>query len=109
MKKFFQSLFSKDSDLNHIETAGGKLSLMGLFWPLLIETVLRNLMNTVNTVILSGYSDQAATAVGIALLLYAKKKGKDTELTPAKTETAEETTEETTETEETEESEEETE
>jgi len=66
MKKFFQSLFSKDSDLNHIETAGGKLSLMGLFWPLLIETVLRNLMNTVNTVILSGYSDQAATAVGIA-------------------------------------------
>lgn len=69
MKKLLSSLFDKNSDLNHIETSAGKLSLMGLFWPLLIETVLRNLMNTVNTVILSAYSDSAATAVGVAAQL----------------------------------------
>ncbi len=59
-------LFSKDRDLYEIETGQGKLTLLGLLWPILLENILRNLLSTVNTVLLSHFSEGAVTAVGIA-------------------------------------------
>ena len=56
-------------DINRLETPEGQITLLGLFLPLLIETLLRNLMGTVSVVILSQYSDNAVAAVGAATQL----------------------------------------
>ena len=37
-------------DINRLETPEGQITLLGLFVPLLIETLLRNLMGTVSVV-----------------------------------------------------------
>lgn len=55
-----------DRDLSRIETPQGTLSLFAVFLPFLVETLLTNSMGTVNTLILSNYSDDAVAAVGAA-------------------------------------------
>ncbi len=62
MNKFFE----KNRDLFVIRTEQGKLTLLGLLWPVLLENILRNLLSTVNTVLLSRFSEGAVTAVGIS-------------------------------------------
>ena len=49
-----------------METPVKKLSVISLAIPILIESVLRNLMGTVNVFLLSAYSDEAVAAVGVA-------------------------------------------
>lgn len=50
-----------------VDTADGRrLSLFGLFIPLLVENVLMNLMGTVNTLMLGHYADDAVAACGAA-------------------------------------------
>ncbi|MBR3842591.1 MAG: MATE family efflux transporter [Christensenellaceae bacterium] len=62
-----KDFFSIDKSLMSIESADGtKLSLISLSIPILFETTLRNLMNTVNTYILSYYTETAAAAVATA-------------------------------------------
>ena len=55
-----------DKSLSRIETPQGTLSLFAIFLPLLVESLLTNSMGTVNTLILSQYSDDAVAAVGTA-------------------------------------------
>lgn len=55
-----------DRSLSRIETPQGMLSLFSIFLPLLVESLLTNSMGTVNTLILSQYSDDAVAAVGAA-------------------------------------------
>ncbi len=55
-----------DKTLSTIETPQGTLSLSAVFLPFLVETLLTNSMGTVNTLILSSYSDDAVAAVGAA-------------------------------------------
>ena len=43
-----------------------KMTLLSLAIPILIEQILRSLMGTVNTFMLSRFSDDAAAAVGVA-------------------------------------------
>ena len=55
-----------DKSLSRIDTPQGTLSLFSIFLPLLVESLLTNSMGTVNTLILSQYSDDAVAAVGTA-------------------------------------------
>lgn len=59
-------LLHYDPSLGHIRTAQGELSLKKLFLPLFLESLLLNLLGTVNTYMLSFYSDDAVAAVGTA-------------------------------------------
>jgi putative MATE family efflux protein len=59
-------LLSYDKTLNIYDSPAGRLSLFGLAVPLLLESVLRMSLNTVNIVILSRYSDTAAAAISAA-------------------------------------------
>ena len=65
MRKFF----TYDKSLSTVETPQGTLSLSKLFFPLLIEMLLLNTMGTINTLMLSHYSDDAVAAVGAATQL----------------------------------------
>lgn len=65
MRKFF----SYDKSLSTVETPQGTLSLSKIFFPLLIEMLLLNTMGTINTLMLSHYSDDAVAAVGAATQL----------------------------------------
>ncbi len=65
MSKFF----SYDKSLSTVETPQGTLSLSKIFFPLLIEMLLLNTMGTINTLMLSHYSDDAVAAVGAATQL----------------------------------------
>lgn len=53
-------------DVREIDTHEGHLTLIGLFVPLFVEQLLMHLMGTVNTLVLSHYSDGAVAAVGAA-------------------------------------------
>ena len=55
-----------DRSLSRIETPQGMLSLFSIFLPLLVESLLTNSMGTVNTLILSQYSDDAVAVDGAA-------------------------------------------
>ena len=55
-----------DRDLSRIDTPQGTLTLFSVFLPFLVESLLTNSMGTVNTLILSQYSDDAVAAVGAA-------------------------------------------
>ena len=55
-----------DSSLSHVETSKGTMTLSKVFFPFFIEYLLLNLMSTINTIMLSGYSDEAVAAVGAA-------------------------------------------
>ena len=47
-----------DKTLSHIETPQGTLTLVSVFLPFLVEMLLTNSMGTVNTLVLSHYSDE---------------------------------------------------
>lgn len=55
-----------DKELSRIDTPQGTLTLFSVFVPFLVESLLTNSMGTVNTLILSQYSDDAVAAVGAA-------------------------------------------
>lgn len=55
-----------DKTLSHIETPQGTLTLVSVFLPFLVEMLLTNSMGTVNTLVLSHYSDEAVASVGAA-------------------------------------------
>ena len=57
-KRFF------DKDLFVLNSSAGKLTLFSLALPILFELIMGNLQGTVNTAVLSGYSDNAVAAVG---------------------------------------------
>ena len=68
--KFLKGLFSYDRELTSITDEGGrKLTLFSLALPIFFETALRTMMNTVNAMILSRYSETAAGAIGTATTL----------------------------------------
>lgn len=52
-----------------METSQGTMTLSKLFFPLFIEMLLLNMMGTINTLMLSHYSDDAVAAVGAATQL----------------------------------------
>ena len=49
-----------------MNSSAGKVSFYSLFFPLIFELVMNNILSTVNTAVLSGYSESASTAVGAA-------------------------------------------
>lgn len=59
-----------DKGISIIQEGGKQVSLIALAIPLLLEGVFTLLNGTVNTIILSGYSDMAVSATGVALQLY---------------------------------------
>lgn len=60
------NIFSKKNELNAVITEEGKLTLFALFLPILMETLLKNLMNTVSVFIMSRISDDAVASIGVA-------------------------------------------
>lgn len=64
-----RKLLSYDKTLATVETPQGTLSLSKIFFPLLVEMLLLNTMGTINTLMLSHYSDDAVAAVGAATQL----------------------------------------
>lgn len=52
--------------LSRIETPQGTLTLVSVFLPFFVEMLLTNSMGTVNTLVLSHYSDEAVASVGAA-------------------------------------------
>ena len=62
-KKIFQLY---DKSLSRIETPQGTLTLVSVFLPFFVEMLLTNSMGTVNTLVLSHYSDEAVASVGAA-------------------------------------------
>lgn len=62
MKPFF--IFNKS--LSTVDTPQGRITLSKVFFPLLVEMLLLNTMGTINTLMLSQYSDSAVAAVGSA-------------------------------------------
>lgn len=65
-KTLFKKFFSYDTSLASFETSNGTMTLPKIFIPFFIEMLLLNLMGTINTFMLSHYSDQAVAAVGAA-------------------------------------------
>lgn len=61
-----RKIFTYDKSLSTIETPQGTLTLSKIFFPLLVEMLLLNTMGTINTLMLSHYSDDAVAAVGAA-------------------------------------------
>lgn len=55
-----------DKELFTVRSSFGTVTLFSLALPLLFETVMNNLQGTVNTAVLSGYSDAAVAATGTA-------------------------------------------
>ena len=60
------NIFSKKNPLNRVETPEGTLTLFKLFFPIMIEYLLRYLMNTVSVFIMGRVSDDAVAAIGVA-------------------------------------------
>ncbi len=61
-----QKLFFYDKTLAKVETSQGTMTLSKIFIPLFLETLLLHTMGTINTLMLSKYSDDAVAAVGAA-------------------------------------------
>ncbi len=59
------NIFSKKNELNRVETPDGTLTLLTLFIPILVELLLKNLMNTVSVYIMGRVSDDAVAAIGV--------------------------------------------
>lgn len=49
-----------------VEAGAERLSAISLCWPMMLEYIMKYLLTTVNTLILSAYSDDAVAAVGVA-------------------------------------------
>lgn len=62
--KPLKNIFSYDKTLAAFETPKGKVTLPKIFIPFFIEMFLLNTMGTINTLMLSHYSDDAVAAVG---------------------------------------------
>lgn len=58
--------FSYDRELGKVETPQGTMTLTNVFIPFFLEMFLMNFMGTVNTFMLSYFSDNAVAAVGAA-------------------------------------------
>lgn len=62
-----KSFFSYDRSIaTFADEHGKKLTLLALALPIMLETILRNMMGTVNTFILSSYSESASAATATA-------------------------------------------
>lgn len=66
MKTLLTKLFSYDKALASFESESGTLTLPRVFVPFFLEMLLLNMMGTINTLMLSHYSDDAVAAVGAA-------------------------------------------
>ena len=62
--KLLKKYFSYDKTLASFETPKGSMTLPKIFIPFFIEMFLLNTMGTINTLMLSHYSDDAVAAVG---------------------------------------------
>jgi putative MATE family efflux protein len=60
------NIFDRKNEYNYIHTADGDLSYLKLTFPLIVEQILRNLMNTVSVYILGRFSDNSVASVGVA-------------------------------------------
>lgn len=61
-----KKLFSYDASLATFQTESGTMTLPKVFLPFFLEMLLLNMMGTINTLMLSHYSDDAVAAVGAA-------------------------------------------
>lgn len=61
-----KTFFTYDKSLSTVDTPQGRITLAKVFFPLLVEMLLLNTMGTINTLMLSQYSDNAVAAVGSA-------------------------------------------
>ena len=59
-------LFSYDKTLGTVETSQGTMTLTKVFIPFFLEMFLMNFMQTVNTLKLTNFSDNADAALGAA-------------------------------------------
>ena len=59
-----------DKSLFCIQTPSGGITFFQLVIPLLFELILNNLLNTINTVVLSGYDNNAVIATGSVTVLF---------------------------------------
>ena len=68
MSSLFSSLRRRiyDPELGKVDTAEGVMRLPAIFLPLFLEYLMMNMMGTVNTYVLSYYSDDSVAAVGSA-------------------------------------------
>ncbi len=64
-----KNYFAYDRSLNSVTTGGEPLYLWKLAIPIMLEQLLRNMLSTVNTLIVSRVSDTAASAIGTATQL----------------------------------------
>ena len=70
MKGRLKQFFSIDRSLTQfVDDEGKKITLLGLMIPIYLESALRMLMGTVNSVILSRFTDTAAGAIGTASVI----------------------------------------
>lgn len=66
MKTLLTKFFSYDKTLATFESESGTMTLPKVFVPFFLEMLLLNMMGTINTLMLSHYSDDAVAAVGAA-------------------------------------------
>lgn len=66
MKAFHAKFFSYDPSLAVFDTPNGTMTLSRVFVPFFTEMFLLHMMGTINTMMLSHYSDEAVAAVGAA-------------------------------------------
>lgn len=66
---YLKSFFKYDKSLSTVKTPQGTITLYKVFIPFFVEMLLLNMMGTVNTLMLSQYSDDAVAAVGAATQL----------------------------------------
>lgn len=64
-----------DRKLFKVTTSIGTISLFSITIPLLIQQIINSLLGTVNTIVLSGYSEDAVSAVGTAATLISVFEG----------------------------------
>lgn len=50
---------------NSVSSLNKRMNIVALTWPIFIEVLLRTALNTTDVFMLSGYSDQAVSAVGV--------------------------------------------
>ena len=60
------NIFDRSNEYNCVRTPDGNLSYMRLTFPLIVQEILRNLMNTVSVYILGRFSDNSVASVGVA-------------------------------------------
>ena len=65
-------LIKYNKELCTVQTSQGTMTLSKVFIPLFIEMLLMNMMGTINTMMLSHYSEEAVAAVGAASQLLGK-------------------------------------